>query len=86
MRCDLPQEPSKTFEIDIVIKDSAGNPTNRRKSYASNDVYNIWKFWMRNQGRPKRKRRIENTPSKNEADKIVSNLYKNEDDDENLLG
>ena len=69
----------KSFEIDLVIKDAAGNPTKRRRSYVSDSAYKVWQFWMRNQGKPKRKRGKPNLPiSAGEADQIVKNLYKEE--------
>jgi hypothetical protein len=70
-----PPEPSPAFEIDLMIKDAAGRPTGKRKLYGTDSAYKLWQFWMRHQGRPKRKKG--KLPSGKEAEKIMNNLYGN---------
>lgn len=62
------------FEIDLVIRDSKGQPTNRRKSFKTNDAGKLWEFWMRHRGRPKRKKK-EKIPTAKEANEILANMY-----------
>lgn len=83
-----PTTESKTFEINLLVRDSNGNPTGRRKSFATDDSGKLWEFWMKHQGRPKRKprskkKRIESAkqlPKAQEADKILNELYKGRED------
>ena len=75
----IPKEPSKDFEISLIVRDALGNPTRKKKSYASDDAFEIWRFWMRNKGRPKRKKG--KVPTAKEADKFLKDLYKQEDED-----
>jgi len=65
---------SPLFELDIVVKDAMGNPTKKRKSCVSDSAEDIWKFWMRHQGKPKRKT-TRKLPTAKETNQILTNLY-----------
>jgi hypothetical protein len=60
---------SDEFEINLVVRDSNGNPTGKRKSFSTNDPYKLWVFFNRFQGRPKRKKK----KVKNIKEKISTN-------------
>ena len=71
---------SKTFEITITLKDSRGNPTGKTKTYKTDSAYKLWKFYMNHQGKPKRRKKPgnpANLPTKEEADKILKDIYEN---------
>jgi len=44
-----------TFEISIFIPDAKGGCSTKKKSFSSDNAYEIYKFWMRNKGEKKRK-------------------------------
>ena len=46
-KVDLKHYTSRTFEITLVIKDSHGNPTNRKKTYRTDSAFKLFQFWMR---------------------------------------
>ena len=79
---------TKAFEINILVRDSEGNPTGQRKSFSSDDAGKIWEFYMRHQGRPKRKKRpkkvrekaAKELPKAQEAEDILKKMYANRDD------
>lgn len=48
------EEFTPTFEISLVVKDSLGIPTGKRRSLKASDGDAIWEFWSRYQGKPKR--------------------------------
>ena len=48
------KEFTPTFEISLVVKDSLGRPTGRRRSLKASDGNAIYEFWSRFQGKPKR--------------------------------
>ncbi len=73
-----PFSNSKTYEIIVHIKDAQGNPTQKKKRYASDDVYKIWKFWMRHRGIKKRKR--SRIPTAQEAEKTLKEMYQKSND------
>lgn len=50
---------SYLFELDITLRDSKGNPTGKRKIIRSNSAHDIWAFWNRFRGKPKRKKKNE---------------------------
>jgi len=70
---------SKLYEIVLYIKDAKGNPTKKRKSYATDNPYKLWQFWMRHQGKPKR-RRSNKIPTAQEAEKILKEMNKDKDE------
>jgi len=46
---------SPKFEISIFIPDAKGGCSTKKKSFSSDNAYEIYKFWMRNKGEKKRK-------------------------------
>ncbi len=72
------KEDTKLFEIDLVIKDSQGNPTNKRRSFSSDDASRIWEFWMRYQGKPKKRRRKTKAATAKEAEKLLKEIFQQE--------
>lgn len=83
--------PDKAYEIDLEIRDVKGNPTGIRKSIKTDDPVKLWEFYMRNQGRPKRKKKKKTDargrnkskqilPTAKEADQIMTNMYTDTDD------
>ena len=71
---------SPSFELVIEILDSQGNPTGKRKSYGSDDADKVSNFWQRNKGNYKKKKKKTQTATKEEADKILKEMYKNDKD------
>ena len=73
----------KTFEVSLVIKDADGNPTNQRKSFASDDPVKVWQFFNRFQGKPKRKKRKDKSKptTKEDAEKILSEMFDNSENE-----
>ena len=69
------------FELDLVVRDSDGQPTGARKTIKTDSPFKLWSFWQRHQGRPKRKKKKRNKnkketlPTSKEADKILSEMY-----------
>lgn len=55
------EEFSPTFEISVVVRDSLGNPTRKRKEFRSDNGYDIWEFFNRYQGKPKKRKKKEDT-------------------------
>lgn len=47
-------EYNNTFEINLVVRNAQGHPTSKRKSYSTDSAEELWKFFMRNQGTPKK--------------------------------
>ncbi len=84
-KLDLKHYESKTFEIVLMIKDSKGNPTNRTKRYRTDSAFKLFQFWMRYQGKPKHRYRKANKqdqlPTNQEAEKILKNMYKEENNE-----
>lgn len=70
---------SNEFEIVIQIRDGLGNPTGRTKFFGTDRADKLYDFWIRNavKKRPLRKNRKkkEKLPDKEQADKILKNLY-----------
>ena len=71
------QEPAdKAFEISLIVRDSEGNPTDKRRSYSSDNPYKIWQFFNRFQGKPKRKKkRKTKATTKENAEKILTEMF-----------
>ncbi len=86
--------PDKAFEIDLEIRNAKGEPTGIRKSLKTDDPVKLWEFYMRNQGRPKKRRKKTSKnkggsrmkknllPTSKEADRIMSNMYTENNDSE----
>lgn len=54
-----------SFELVISVRDINGNPTNKRKSYTTDDSVKLHSFWVRNTGSPKKKRKHKKAASTN---------------------
>ena len=80
MITNIIKEPSKSFEINLVVRDAEGNPTGQRKSLATNDSNKLYDFWMKYQGKPRKKNKNktkkESLPNARQADQILKELYK----------
>lgn len=50
-------EKSKKFEINILVKDHFGNPTNVRKHFSTDSAEELYSYWSRNNGHVKKKSR-----------------------------
>ncbi len=68
---------SHTFEIVIDILDMYGNPTGKKKNISSDKADKISEFWNRNRGhrRKKRSKIDDSAASKEQASKILKNMY-----------
>lgn len=82
---DIKHRSSPSLEINLIVRDSEGNPTGRRKSFRTNSPFKLWSFWARHQGRPKRKKnkpkKGEKLPTDQEAQKIMKDMYSESSDD-----
>lgn len=58
------EHQDKSYEIDLVLRDSKGNPTGKRKSFKTDDPLSLWQFYMRNQGRPKKRKKAHDSKGK----------------------
>jgi hypothetical protein len=67
------------FEIVTCVRDSKGNDTGRKKYYASESPYKIWEFWVKNSGKPKRKKKSKKLPNAEEASKILDEINKDKE-------
>ena len=74
------QSDDKLYEITVQIRNATGEPTGRTKTYKTDDPFKLWQFWMRNKGKPKRKkdRRI---PTKDQAEKILKEIHTQQNND-----
>lgn len=71
------QREHKTFELVMQIRDSQGNPTGKFKTFETDDASKLSEFWLRNKGKPKRKKKKqaqkgEYIPSAHEAEKLLA--------------
>jgi len=73
-------EEKFTFEIVVAVRDSLGQDTGKRKSYASDSAYKIWEFYAKTVGNTnsKKKKKISNLPDADEAQSILKSIYKDE--------
>jgi len=72
-----------TFELTLLVRDSQGNPTNKKKTFQGDSAEDLWKFYMGNKGKPRRNRSRNKTPkdklpNAKEADKIMKDMSKEE--------
>jgi len=70
-----------TFELTLLVRDSQGNPTSKKKTFKGDSAEDLWKFYMNNKGKPRHKKRRNKTPKNKlpkakEADKIMKDMYK----------
>jgi len=72
----------KTFELVVQVKDIEGNPTGDTKSFVTNEASKLHQFWLRNSGKPKKKKKnkdigpASNTRQIEEGLKEVENYVK----------
>jgi hypothetical protein len=65
----------KTFEIVVSQRDSKGEPTDKRVSYASDSSYKIWEFYAKQIGAYRHRNKSTTVPDAKEAEKILKALY-----------
>jgi len=58
-------DPQSKFEINLLIRDSAGNPTGKRKALSSDKAKDISGFYGRHQGGKRKNRGNKRTNSSN---------------------
>lgn len=91
---EFTRAPFCRFGLTLNVKDKEGNPTGETKSIDTNDSGELWEFWTKYQGKPKRRRttnkrkrrrkgKKERIPGAKEADKIMNELYTNREDESN---
>ncbi len=68
---NIPSDQVKSFEVSLCVLNYKGEPTNRRKTFASDDAFEIWQFWNRNRGKPRKKRNKVGIATKSEAEKVL---------------
>ena len=78
------KEWKPTFEINLAVKDAKGNPTNRRKHFITNDPIKLSDFFLRHQGKPKKKKKSKATDSVEAtkvltADKELERMYEDQE-------
>ena len=66
---------SPAFELVVAVRDSVGEPTGKLKSYTTDSPMKLWQFYMRYQGKPKRKRKDKGVEGdKKSIDKLVKEM------------
>lgn len=74
----LGQRTTMTIEINLIVKDADGNPTNERRTAVFDNGDELSSFWSKYQGRPKRKKKQkvkkEHLPKAAEADKLLKQV------------
>jgi hypothetical protein len=69
-----------TFEINLVVRNALGVPTGGRKEFSTNSPDSLFAFWMRHQGKPKRKKKsVEKLPNGEQAKQILTEMYNNDE-------
>lgn len=63
------------FELSLIVRDSQGNPTGKRKFIATDSTDKLAAFWYRNKGHTKKKRRDVGTADGKGAEKTLKELY-----------
>lgn len=75
-------ETKKSFELVLVERDAHGNPTSKTRTIASDDGNDIAAFYMKYQGKPRRKKKrqtkaaISELPKGEQADKLLKEAAK----------
>ena len=65
------------FEIEIHIRDSQGNPTNKKKSYRTNSAFDLFTWFNKNSFSPrKKKRKDKGIATKEDSAKIINQINK----------
>lgn len=72
------QIESSEYELVLVLRDANGQPTGR-KNYSTDSPYKLSQFYLRNQGKPKKKVREQAhkkgvVPSAEQASKILKDV------------
>jgi hypothetical protein len=67
-------EPSslKNFELVLWERNSQGQTTNKKKSYACDRAYDLWRFYIRNSSITQNRKRKQHIPNAKEAAKILA--------------
>ena len=79
-------EPSTSFSITMILRDSLGNPTGKTKSFYTDSSDDLYDYWERNKFRPKRKKGAKNKlkkgeklPDAKQASDILKKMYTNKE-------
>ena len=70
----MSEEPSKTFELVMCVRNSLGKDTGKRRSYASDSAYKIWEVWSKYVSSFTRKKKKLATPTADEAQSILKSI------------
>jgi hypothetical protein len=62
------KEPIRTFELVLIVRDSQGKVTDKRKSYSTDDHVKLYDFWMRNSFKPSKKKTQKADAAKSKKD------------------
>ncbi len=91
---DFARAPASKFGLTLIVRDKEGNPTGETKSLDTNDSNELFEFWQRYQGKPKRKvnnkkrkrrrggKKKTRIPNAKEADKILKEIYNEQNKEE----
>ena len=84
MNLSFQNKISPTFELVLMQRDSLGNITNKTKSFKTDDPVALERFYIRNSGKPKKKKRRKvDAAKKEEVKKIVQEVDKYIDQKDN---
>lgn len=76
-----------SIELVLCVKDGKGNKTGHRKSLVCETGAEVWHFWMKHQGKPKRKKKnkvkAELLPKGKDAEKIAETIGKYAEEKQN---
>lgn len=70
------QNDNGTIEIVTQVRDVNGKSTGKTKSYTSDSPFKVWQFYMRNKGKPKKKKE-KGLPAGQDAAKLIQEVNEN---------
>lgn len=76
---------TRAFEVVVYLKDSLGNPTNKKKSFATDSAYKLWEFWAKHAGGRNKKKKTEEAISGDEAANILKQMYAEDNKQKNSI-
>lgn len=80
MNLSFHNHSNPTFELVLQKRDFHGNSTDQTKSFKTDDPVALERFFIRNSGRPKKKKRKKvDAAKKEDVDKIVAEVKKYQD-------
>lgn len=68
------KEESRLFEIVVGVRDSKGNLTNKRRSYATDSADRLASWWYNNTAIKEKKKKAESLPTAEQAEQILSTI------------